>query len=106
MKINQSKQFAKDVKKLEKNNQQKELNRLKQLMNFLILSDNLKEAKLNPVWNVYGFEQLKGDRKTEFSAQVNGRLRLIFKPIDTVYPYDKYEDIIELSLEEISDRYK
>lgn len=91
MKIIKSKNYEKDYKKKILNKyKQKEINRIQNIEELVLDSENLKSLLLNPLSLVYNIRQKEGVLKEIFTANVNSKIRLYMKPIGE-YPYNKIE---------------
>lgn len=86
--IIESKNYVKDYKKLIINKHlTKEKEKIDNIKNVIIVSNNLQKLINSPYKNVYYIEKKKGDLKEYYSARINEKLRLIMKPIGE-YPYN------------------
>ena len=91
MKIIKSKKYEKDYKKKILNKyKQKEINRIQNIEELVLDSENLKSLLLNPLSLVYNIRQKEGVLKEIFTAYENSKIRLYMKPIGE-YPYNKIE---------------
>lgn len=102
MKIFKTKQYEKDYrKKIIGKHLFKEINRIKDIEELILDTDNLKVLLENPLSNMYSIEQKKGNLREIFTSRINGKLRLIMKP-NGEYPYNQI-NIIEINFLEIDD---
>ena len=91
MKIIKGKAYLKDYKKkIEYKHLNKEIERISNIEELILDSQNLKEVILNPLSIVYGIRQKKGDLKEIYTANINDKIRLYIKPIGE-YPYNIVE---------------
>ena len=98
--IIKSKAYKKTEKKVFKN-KTKELEKLDNIKNAIIISSNLHELMLSKFKYIYDIRKKHGDLKEIYSASLNGNIRLLFKPVGK-YPYNEVE-IFELEFLEIND---
>lgn len=104
MKIIKGKAYIKDYKKkIEYKHLHKEIQRIKDIQDLILDSQNFKSLLLNPLSIIYGIEQKKGDLKEIYTARVNQKIRLYIKPIGE-YPYNVVE-IKELEFLKIDDKH-
>lgn len=104
MKIIKGKAYIKDYKKkIEYKHLYKEIQRIKDIEDLILDSQNFKSLLLNPLSIIYGIEQKKGDLKEIYTARVNQKIRLYIKPIGE-YPYNVVE-IKELEFFKIDDKH-
>lgn len=104
MKIIKGKAYIKDYKKkIEYKHLHKEIQRIKDIQDLILDSQNFKSLLLNPLSTIYGIEQKKGDLKEIYTARVNQKIRLYIKPIGE-YPYNVVE-IKELEFLKIDDKH-
>lgn len=86
--IIESKNYIKDYKKIIINKHlTKEKEKIDNIKNLIIASNNLQKLIDSPYKNVYYIEKKKGDLKEYYTARINEKLRLIMKPIGN-YPYN------------------
>ena len=100
MNIIESKAYKKTERKILKN-KGRELEKLDNIKNAIIVSSNLHELLLSQFKFIYDIRKKTGDLKEIYSASLNNNIRLLFKPVG-IYPYDEIE-IIELEFLEIND---
>lgn len=100
MNIIESKAYKKTEKKVFKN-KTKELEKLDNIKNAIIISSNLLELMLSKFKCIYDIRKKHGDLKEIYSTSLNGNIRLLFKPVGS-YPYEEIE-IVELEFLEIND---
>lgn len=104
MKIIKGKAYIKDYKKkIEYKHLYKETQRIKNIEDLILDSQNFKLLLVNPLSTIYGIEQKKGDLKEIYTARVNQKIRLYIKPIGE-YPYNVVE-IKELEFLKIDDKH-
>lgn len=104
MKIIKGKAYIKDYKKkIEYKHLYKEIQRIKNIEDLILDSQNFKLLLVNPLSTIYGIEQKKGDLKEIYTARVNQKIRLYIKPIGE-YPYNVVE-IKELEFLKIDDKH-
>ena len=102
MYIIESKAYKKTEKKVLKN-KTRELEKLENIKNAIIVSSNLHELMISKYKFIYDIRKKHGDLKEIYSASLNGNIRLLFKPVGN-YPYNEVE-IIELEFLEINDKH-
>ncbi len=91
MKVIETSKYKRDYKsEIIKKNKKKEQNEIDDIKTFLISKDNLKDVMNDPLRFVYNIRQKKGDLKKYYTADVNSKMRLFFKPIGE-YPYNTIE---------------
>ena len=100
--ITETKKYNKSLKKILKN-RTKELERLENIKNLIINSDNLHSLLLSEYKNIYRIEKKKGDLKEFYTARLNEKIRLIMRPVGD-YPYVEIE-IDEIIFEDIDDKH-
>lgn len=104
MKIIKGKAYLKDYKKkIEYKHLNKEIERISNIEELILDSQNLKELINNPLSIVYGIRQKKGDLKEIYTANINDKIRLYIKPIGE-YPYNIVE-INELEFLKIDNKH-
>ena len=104
MKIIKGKAYLKDYKKkIEYKHLNREIERISNIEELILDSQNLKELILNPLSIVYGIRQKKGDLKEIYTANINDKIRLYIKPIGE-YPYNIAE-INELEFLKIDNKH-
>ena len=104
MKIIKGKAYLKDYKKkIEYKHLNKEIERISNIEELILDSQNLKELIINPLSIVYGIRQKKGDLKEIYTANINDKIRLYIKPIGE-YPYNIVE-INELEFLKIDNKH-
>ncbi len=98
--INETNKYKKTYKKyLVDKHLSNEINRLQNIKNIIISSENLHKLLLSEYKIIYHIEKKKGDLKEYYTARLNGKIRLILKPVGD-YPYKEIE-IDEIIFEEI-----
>ena len=102
MNIIESKAYKKSERKVLKN-KTKELEKLDNIKNAIIISSNLHELMLSKFKYIYDIRKKHGDLKEIYSTSLNGNIRLLFKPVGK-YTYNEVE-IIELEFLEINDKH-
>ena len=100
MNIIESKAYKKSERKVLKK-KTKELEKLDNIKNAIIISSNLHELMLSKFKYIYDIRKKHGDLKEIYSASLNSNIRLLFKPVGS-YPYEEIE-IVELEFLEIND---
>ncbi len=91
MKIIKGKAYIKDYKKkIEYKHLKKEIERISNIEELILDSQNLKSLLMNPLSIVFGIEQKKGNLKEIYTAKVNEKIRLYIKPVGE-YPYNVVE---------------
>ena len=104
MEIIKGKTYLKDYKKkIEYKHLNREIERISNIEELILDSQNLKELILNPLSIVYGIRQKKGDLKEIYTASINDKIRLYIKPIGA-YPYNIAE-INELEFLKIDNKH-
>lgn len=104
MEIIKGKTYLKDYKKkIEYKHLNREIERISNIEELILDSQNLKELILNPLSTVYGIRQKKGDLKEIYTANINDKIRLYIKPIGE-YPYNIVE-INELEFLKIDNKH-
>ena len=104
MKIYKSKQYESDYKKkIVGKHIYKEIDRIRDIEELILDMENLKELSLNPLSIVYGIHQKKGNLREFFTARVNGKIRLVMRPVGD-YPYDQIK-IEEIKFIKIDDKH-
>lgn len=104
MKIIKGKTYIKDYKKkIVYKHLVKEIERIANIEDLILDSQNLKSMLLNPLSIVYGIEHKKGNLKEIYTAKVNEKIRLYIKPIG-IYPYNIVE-ITELEFIKIDNKH-
>lgn len=104
VKIYKSKQYEADYKKkIVGKHLYKEIDRIQNIEELILDMDNLKELLLNPLSIVYGIDQKKGNLREFFTAKVNGKIRLVMRPVGD-YPYDQIK-IEEINFIEIDNKH-
>ena len=98
--INKTSNYKRDLKKLIKKNMFKEITRINNIESLIIACSNLYELLNSPYKTIYYIEKKKGNLKEFYTARINSKLRLVFKPIGN-YPYNILE-IMELEFIEIN----
>ncbi|MGM9879196.1 MAG: hypothetical protein ACI31R_04145 [Bacilli bacterium] len=104
MYIIKSKNYQKSYKKkiLDKH-LEAEKERINNIENLFIASENLQAVMQSPLKNVYHIEQKKNNLKEFYTARINNKLRLIMKP-EGSYPYNLIE-IEEIEFIEVDDKH-
>ena len=100
--IIETNKYKKSVQKVLKN-KKRELERLENIKNIIINSENLHKLLLNQFKNIYRIEKKTGNLKEYYTARLNDKLRLLMKPVGE-YPYKEVE-IDEIIFEDIDDKY-
>lgn len=103
MKIIESSQYKRDLKKLEKKHMIKEINNINEICDFIIIFNNMKELLSNEICKIYGIEKKKGNLKEIYTARVNNKIRMYIHPVGN-YPYN-LEEIEIVELEKIDDKH-
>lgn len=104
MKIFKTKQYEKDYKKkIVGKHLYKEIDRIQDIEELILDTDNLKTLLKNPLSNMYNIEQKKENLKELFTARINGKLRLVMRP-NGEYPYSQI-DIVEINFIEIDNHH-
>ena len=104
IKIIESKQYKKDYKKIiEKKNLQNKKERLHRIIELILNEENMHTLILNNYSKIYNIEKKVGDLKEYYTARLNGKIRLIMKPIEE-YPYNLIE-IEEIEFTEIDENH-
>ena len=98
--IIESSKYKKSVKKKLKNKIY-ELNRLENIKNVIISSENLHELLISEYKKIYRIEKKKGNLKEFYTARLNEKIRLILKPVGE-YPYREIE-IEEIIFDDVDD---
>ena len=80
-----------------------EINRISNIENIIINSINLQALVNSPYKNIYYIEQKKGNLKEYYTARINGKMRLVMKPIGK-YPYNALE-ITEIEFLDIDNKH-
>lgn len=84
-------------------NKKRELERLENIKNIIINSENLHKLLLRQFKNIYRIEKKTGNLKEYYTARLNDKLRLLMKPVGE-YPYKEVE-IEEIIFEDIDDKH-
>lgn len=84
-------------------NKKRELERLENIKNIIINSENLHKLLLSQFKNIYRIEKKTGNLKEYYTARLNDKLRLLMKPVGE-YPYKEVE-IEEIIFEDIDDKH-
>lgn len=100
--IIETNKYKKSVQKVLKN-KKRELERLENIKNIIINSENLHKLLLNQFKNIYRIEKKNGNLKEYYTARLNDKLRLLMKPVGE-YPYKEVE-IDEIIFEDIDDKH-
>lgn len=96
--IKETTKYKRSLKKILKN-KTRELERLNNIRNLILGSDNLHELLLSSLKNVYHIEKKTGNLKELYTARLNDKIRLLMRPIGE-YPYNEIE-IDEIIFEDI-----
>lgn len=80
-----------------------EIEKLKNIEDLIINSDNLHSLITSSYKNVYHIEKKKGDLREIYTARLNSKIRLYMKPIGE-YPYNEIE-ITEIEFKEIDEKH-
>lgn len=100
--IIENSKYKKSKQKVLKN-KKRELERLENIKNLILVSDNLHILLLSELKNVYRIEKKKGNLKEYYTARLNDKLRLLMRPVGE-YPYKEME-IDEIIFEDIDDKH-
>ena len=100
MNIRETSKYKRSLKKVLKN-KTKELERLENIKNVILVSDNLHRLLLSEAKIIYHIEKKSGNLKEYYTARLNDKIRLLMKPVGE-YPYKEIE-ITEIILEDIDD---
>jgi plasmid maintenance system killer protein len=100
MNIIETSKYKKSKSKVLKNKSQ-ELERLENIINVILSSENLHRLLLSEYKVIYRIEKKKGALKEYYTARLNSKLRLLMKPVGN-YPYNDME-IEEIIFEDIDD---
>lgn len=100
--IIETNKYKKSKQKVLKN-KKRELERLENIKNIIINSENLHKLLLNQFKNIYRIEKKTGNLKEYYTARLNDKLRLLMKPVGE-YPYKEIE-IDEIIFEDIDDKH-
>ena len=100
MNIIESPRYKRSYKKVLKN-RPKEVERLENIKNVILSSENLHRLLLSEYKNVYHIEKKNGNLKEYYTARLNEKIRLLMKPLGS-YPYKEIE-IEEIVFEDIDD---
>lgn len=103
IKIIETSRYKRDLKKLHNKKFINELNRLKNIISLIINEKNLKDLINNNISKIYYIEKKSANLKEYYTARLNGKIRLIMKPIGE-YPYNLIE-IVEIEFIEINDNH-
>lgn len=88
MVIQESSNYKKDYKKIIINKHMiKEQERIENIKNIILNSENFQELLCSPYKIIYNIEKKKGNLKEYYTASVNNKLRLFIK-LCGKYPYD------------------
>lgn len=100
--IKESSNYKKDYRKIIINKHMiKEKEKIDNIKNIILISNNLHDVLISPYKNIYYIEKKKVNLKEYYTARINDKLRLIMKPIGE-YPYDslKIESIEFVSIDD------
>ncbi len=100
--IIETNKYKKSVQKVLKN-KKRELERLENIKNIIINSENLHKLLLSQFKNIYRIEKKTGNLKEYYTARLNDKLRLLMKPVGEC-PYKEVE-IDEIIFEDIDDKH-
>ncbi len=100
MNIIETTKYKKSLRKVLKN-KPKELERLNNIINVILVSENLHRLLLSEGKKVYHIEKKKGNLKEYYTARLNDKIRLVMKPVGN-YPYNDIE-IEDIIFEDIDD---
>lgn len=64
-----------------------EIDRLKKIIVLILNEDNMYSLMLNSYSKIYNIEKKNANLKEYFTARLNGKIRLVMKPIGD-YPYN------------------
>ena len=104
MKIIKSNSYIKDYKKkIVYKHLNNEIERISDIENLILDSQNLKSLLHNPLSKIYNIEKKKQNLKEIYTARINNKIRLYIKPIGK-YPYNTIE-ITELEFLKIDDKH-
>ena len=84
-------------------NKKRELERLENIKNIIINSENFHKLLLSQFKNIYRIEKKTGNLKEYYTARLNDKLRLLMKPVGE-YPYKEVE-IDKIIFEDIDDKH-
>ena len=88
MEIIESKNYIKDYKKIIINKYlTNEMNRIENIKNIIVVCRNMQELINSPYKNIYHITKKNGNLKEYYTARINGKLRLLMKPLGE-YPYN------------------
>lgn len=90
IKIIESTQYKRDLKKLTRKHMDYEYNRLLIIIELILNEDNMSSLMLNSYSKIYNIEKKKGNLKEYYTARLNTKIRLIMKPCGD-YPYNLIE---------------
>lgn len=96
--IKETTKYKRSLKK-KLNNKTRELERLNNIRNLILGSDNLHKLLLSSLKNVYHIEKKTGNLKELYTARLNDKIRLLMRPVGE-YPYNEIE-IDEIIFEDI-----
>ena len=96
--IKETTKYKRSLKKILKN-KTRELERLNNIRNLILGSDNLHKLLLSSLKNVYNIEKKNGNLKELYTARLNDKIRLLMRPVGE-YPYNEIE-IDEIIFEDI-----
>lgn len=100
--IIETNKYKKSKQKVLKN-RKRETERLENIKNIIISSENLHKLLLSEFKSIYRIEKKKGNLKEYYTARLNDKLRLLMKPVGE-YPYKEIE-IDEIIFENIDDKH-
>ena len=100
MTITETPKYRKSLKKVLKN-KTRELERLENIKNLILNSDNFHIVLISEFKKVYHIEKKVGNLKEYYTARLNEKIRLIMKLVGE-YPYKEIE-IEEIVFEDIDD---
>jgi len=102
MNIKETSKYKKSLRKVLKN-KPKELERLENIKNVILASENLHRLLLSKYKVIYHIEKKTGNLKEYYTARLNEKIRLLMKPVGD-YPYNELE-IEDIIFEDIDDKH-
>lgn len=96
--------YKRDLKrKIINKHMDKEYEELCKIEDLLLSVNNMQELINHPLKNVYGIEKKKGNLKDIYTADLNTKIRLYFRPMGD-YPYNLIE-IEKVEFEKIDNKH-